>query len=118
MEVIKKINEFSKTILFDTGKATIKAESFPSLDGIVAVLNEYNTANFKIEGHTDSTGKPASNLKLSKDRAAAVRKYLVDKGISESRLTSQGYGSKKPIATNKTLKGRNLNRRVEIILVK
>ncbi|HEX8575172.1 MAG TPA: DUF5723 family protein [Flavobacterium sp.] len=118
IEVIKKINEFSKTILFDTGKATIKAESFPSLDAIVAVLNEYNTANFKIEGHTDSTGKPASNLKLSKDRAAAVRKYLVDKGISESRLTSQGYGSKKPIATNKTLKGRNLNRRVEINLVK
>jgi outer membrane protein OmpA-like peptidoglycan-associated protein len=118
MEVIKKINEFSKTILFDTGKATIKAESFTSLDAIVAVLNEYNTANFKIEGHTDSTGKPASNLKLSKDRAAAVRKYLVDKGISESRLTSQGYGSKKPIATNKTLKGRNLNRRVEINLVK
>lgn len=117
-DIIKKISDFSKTILFDTGKATIKPESFNSLDGIVAVLNEYNTANFKIEGHTDSSGKPASNLKLSKGRAAAVKKYFVDKGINESRLTSQGYGSKKPIATNKTLKGKNLNRRVEINLVK
>jgi outer membrane protein OmpA-like peptidoglycan-associated protein len=116
-DVIKKINAFSKTILFDTGKATIKSESFNSLDAIVAVLNEYPTANFKVEGHTDSAGKPASNLKLSKDRAAAVKKYFVDKGINASRLTSEGYGSKKPIATNKTAKGKNLNRRVEINLV-
>jgi outer membrane protein OmpA-like peptidoglycan-associated protein len=117
-DVIKKISEFSKTILFDLGKATIKPESFSSLDGIVAVLNEYQTANFKIEGHTDSAGKAASNLKLSKNRAAAVKKYFVDKGISEARLTSEGYGSKKPIASNKTIKGKNLNRRVEINLVK
>jgi outer membrane protein OmpA-like peptidoglycan-associated protein len=116
-DVIKKINAFSKTILFDTGKATIKSESFNSLDAIVAVLNEYSTANFKVEGHTDSAGKPASNLKLSKERAAAVKKYFVDKGINASRLTSEGYGSKKPIASNKTAKGKNLNRRVEINLV-
>jgi outer membrane protein OmpA-like peptidoglycan-associated protein len=116
-DVIKKINAFSKTILFDTGKATIKSESFNSLDAIVAVLNEYPTANFKVEGHTDSAGKPASNLKLSKERAAAVKKYLADKGVNASRLTSEGYGSKKPIASNKTAKGKNLNRRVEINLV-
>jgi outer membrane protein OmpA-like peptidoglycan-associated protein len=117
-EVIKKINEYSKTILFDTGKSTIKKESSGSLDAIVAIMNEYKTVNFKIEGHTDSSGKPLSNLKLSKTRAAAVKKYLTDKGISETRLSSEGYGSKKPIASNKTLKGRNLNRRVEINLVK
>ncbi len=117
-EVIKKINEFSKTILFDTGKATLKSESNSSLDAIVSVLNEYQSANFKIEGHTDSAGIPAKNLKLSKDRAAAVKQYLIDKGIRADRLTSEGYGSKKPIASNKTPKGKNLNRRVEINLVK
>jgi outer membrane protein OmpA-like peptidoglycan-associated protein len=117
-EVIKKINDFSKTILFDTGKTTIKEESFVSLDGIVSVLTEYQNANFKIEGHTDSSGKPASNLKLSKGRAAAVKQYLIDKGIRPDRLTSEGYGSKKPIASNKTAKGKILNRRVEVNLVK
>jgi outer membrane protein OmpA-like peptidoglycan-associated protein len=117
-EVIKKINEYSKTILFDTGKASIRKESFKNLDAIEALMNEYKTVSFKIEGHTDSAGKAASNLKLSKDRAAAVKKYLTGKGISETRLSAQGYGSKKPIATNKTVKGRNLNRRVEINLVK
>ena len=117
-EVIKKINDFSKTILFDTGKISIKAESFASLDGIVSVLNEYTNANFKIEGHTDNAGKPASNLKLSKGRALAVKQYLTDKGIRADRLTSEGYGSKKPIASNKTAKGKNLNRRVEVNLVK
>ncbi|WP_310560836.1 OmpA family protein, partial [Flavobacterium sp.] len=117
-EVIKKINEFSKTILFDSGKATLKSESNSSLDAIVTVLNEYQSANFKIEGHTDSAGIPAKNLKLSKDRAAAVKQYLIDKGVRADRLTSEGYGSKKPIASNKTPKGKNLNRRVEINLVK
>jgi outer membrane protein OmpA-like peptidoglycan-associated protein len=117
-EVIKKINEFSKTILFDTGKATLKTESNSSLDGIVTVLNEYQNANFKIEGHTDNAGVQAKNLKLSKDRAAAVKQYLIDKGVRAERLTSEGYGSKKPIASNKTPKGKNLNRRVEINLVK
>lgn len=117
-EVIKKINEFSKTILFDTGKATLKPESNTSLDAIVSVLIEYQNANFKIEGHTDSAGIPAKNLKLSKDRAAAVKQYLIDKGVRADRLSSEGYGSKKPIASNKTLKGKNLNRRVEINLVK
>jgi outer membrane protein OmpA-like peptidoglycan-associated protein len=117
-EIIKKINDYSKTILFDTGKTTIKSESFTNLDAIVGVLNEYKEAKFKIEGHTDSAGKPASNLKLSKGRAAAVKKYLIDKGVDQSRLSSEGYGSKKPIASNKTAKGKIQNRRVEINLVK
>jgi outer membrane protein OmpA-like peptidoglycan-associated protein len=117
-EVTKKINDYSKTILFDTGKATIKAESFASLDAIVTVLNEYDTAKFRIEGHTDSSGVKAKNLKLSEDRAASVKNYLVNKGIAADRLISEGFGSAKPIASNKTVEGRNQNRRVEINLVK
>lgn len=117
-EVIKKINDFSKTILFDSGKATLKAESNASLDGIVLVLNEFKTANFKIEGHTDNSGKPVTNLKLSQERANAVKLYLQNKGIEETRLTSEGFGSTKPITTNTTVEGKNQNRRVEINLVK
>ena len=117
-EVIKKLNDFSKSILFDTSKATIKAESNAKLEEIVKVMNEYPNANFKLEGHTDSTGNAAKNLQLSKDRAAAVKDYLIAKGISANRLSSEGYGITKPIASNKTVEGRAENRRVEIILVK
>lgn len=117
-EVIKKLNDFSKSILFDTSKATIKEESNAKLEEIVKVMNEYNTANFKLEGHTDSTGNAAKNLQLSKDRAAAVKDYLIAKGISAERLSSEGYGITRPIASNKTVEGRAQNRRVEIILVK
>lgn len=117
-EVIKKLNDFSKSILFDSSKATIKPESNSKLEEIVKVMNEYSNANFKLEGHTDSTGNAAKNLQLSKDRAAAVKDYLVAKGIAADRLSSEGYGITKPIASNKTVEGRAENRRVEIILVK
>ncbi|HJR99419.1 MAG TPA: DUF5723 family protein [Flavobacterium sp.] len=117
-EVIKKLNDFSKSVLFDSSKATIKPESNDKLEGIVKVMEEYNNANFKLEGHTDSTGNVAKNLQLSKDRAAAVKDYLIAKGISADRLSSEGYGVTKPIASNKTVAGRAQNRRVEIILVK
>ncbi|MFL9832159.1 DUF5723 family protein [Flavobacterium sp. ST-87] len=117
-EVIKKLNDFSKSVLFDSSKATIKPESHDKLEGIVNVMEEYNNANFKLEGHTDSTGNVAKNLQLSKDRAAAVKDYLISKGISADRLSSEGYGITKPIATNKTAEGRALNRRVEVILIK
>ncbi len=117
-EVIKKLNDFSKSILFDTSKATIKAESSSQLEEIAKVMNEYSNANFKLEGHTDSTGSAAKNLQLSKDRAAAVKDYLIAKGVSADRLSSEGYGITKPIASNKTVEGRAKNRRVEIMLVK
>lgn len=116
--VIKKLNEFSKSVLFDSSKATIKSESNDKLEEMVKVMNEYNSASFRLEGHTDSTGNAAKNLQLSKDRAAAIKNYLIAKGINESRLSSEGFGITKPIASNKTVAGRAQNRRVEIILVK
>ena len=90
----------------------------PVLQAITAILKEYPTAKFSIEGHTDSDGKDASNLKLSQDRAAAVKNYLVENGIDASRLTSEGFGEAKPIDSNKTAKGKANNRRVEVKLVK
>ena len=85
---------------------------------IANILKEYPTAKFSIEGHTDSQGKDALNQKLSEDRAAAVKNYLIENGIASDRLSSVGYGESKPIDSNKTAAGRANNRRVEVKLVK
>jgi OmpA-OmpF porin, OOP family len=112
------LNAYAKTILFDTNKATFQQQTYPVLEAITAILKEYPSSNFSIEGHTDSDGKDAANLKLSTDRAAAVKAYLVTNGIADGRLTSAGYGETKPIASNKTKAGKAANRRVEVKLVK
>ena len=117
-EVVKEINEYSKTILFDTSKATIRKESYKSLQDIVTVMQEYPNTHFVIEGHTDITGSKAFNQKLSEDRAASVLDYLVNIGMDKDRLSSIGYGPDKPIADNKTAAGRQENRRVQISLKK
>jgi outer membrane protein OmpA-like peptidoglycan-associated protein len=117
-EVVKKLNDYAKTILFDTAKASFQQQTFPVLQSIAAILKEYPTAVFSIEGHTDSDGKDATNQKLSEDRAAAVKNYLIENGIATSRLSSVGYGETKPIDSNKTKAGKANNRRVEVKLVK
>lgn len=117
-EVVKKLNDFARTILFDTGKSSIKTESFATLASIKNVMNEYSHARFRIEGHTDSTGRLATNERLSKERAAAVKDYLISQGVEASRLESEGYGPSKPVADNKTAAGRAQNRRTEVVLIK
>ena len=118
VEIIKQLNDYSKTILFDTGKSTIRQESYAVLQNIVDIMKEYPTASFVIEGHTDSVGRESNNQKLSESRAASVRDYLTTIGMSASRLSSVGYGEARPIASNKTRAGRQENRRVEISLKK
>mgnify|MGYP003639897044 FL=1 len=117
-EVQKTLNEYAKTILFNSGKATIKIESTNVLVDIIKILNEYPNATFTVEGHTDSIGSVPANQKLSEERALSVKNFLVDKGIDSARLTAIGYGESKPIATNMYKAGRAENRRVEINLVK
>ncbi|RED48719.1 OmpA family protein [Seonamhaeicola aphaedonensis] len=117
-EVQKTLNEYAKTILFDLGKSTIKSQSEEVLKDIIGILNEYPTAKFTVEGHTDSTGSEKLNQGLSEKRALSVKEYLVDNGIDEFRLSALGYGESKPIDTNKTRAGRANNRRVEINLAK
>ncbi|MBW2960205.1 OmpA family protein [Mesonia aestuariivivens] len=119
VEVINELNEYSKTILFDLGKSSIRKDSYDALDSIAEIMNEYPQTVFHIEGHTDSQGSDALNLRLSKERAASVKTYLVEQdGIDSSRITSEGYGETQPIATNKTAAGRQQNRRVEVSLEK
>lgn len=117
-EVQKQLNDYARTILFDTGKSSIKAESTSVMVDIIQILNEYPNAKFTVEGHTDSVGSESLNQKLSESRANSVRDFLIDKGIGSDRLTAIGYGEAKPIATNNTRAGRAQNRRVEINLVK
>ncbi len=118
VEIIKQLNDYSKTILFDLGKSTIRQESYAVLQNIKDIMEEYPSANFVIEGHTDSQGSDALNQRLSNDRAASVRSYLTTLGMSGDRLTSIGYGESRPIATNATKAGRQQNRRVNISLKK
>ncbi len=117
-EAIKELNEYSKTVLFDLNKATIRPDSGAALKSIADIMEEYPNTIFHIEGHTDSQGSDAYNMKLSKERAASVRDFLVSAGVPANRLTSEGYGESRPIATNKTAKGRQDNRRVNISLDK
>ncbi|MGV8946757.1 MAG: OmpA family protein [Lutibacter sp.] len=116
VEVMATLNEYARTILFDTGKATFHKESINILKSMTAIFKEYPEAEFIIAGHTDSVGSDRSNQLLSERRAAAVRDYLISNGINADRFKSIGYGESKPIDTNATPAGRQNNRRTEVTL--
>ncbi|GMV39133.1 MAG: hypothetical protein AMXMBFR64_08490 [Myxococcales bacterium] len=116
-EVLKKFSGAIRGIQFDTGKATIRKQSFPTLDEAVQVLAEFPLITLIVEGHTDDRGSDVKNLKLSQDRADSVKQYFVAKGIAADRLTAIGYGETKPVAPNKTEAGRQENRRIEFKLI-
>jgi OOP family OmpA-OmpF porin len=104
-------------ILFDFDKAVVKDKYYADVKQIADLMQEFPDKNITIEGHTDNFGTEEYNKKLSGERAASVRQYLIDKfGINGSRLTSVGYGEEKPIASNDTAEGRQKNRRVEAVL--
>ncbi len=117
-DTMKKLNDYGKTILFNSGKASFQKQTIPVLQAMTAILKDYPTAKFSLEGHTDSTGADALNQKLSEERAAAVKNFLVENGIDASRLSSKGFGESMPVDSNKTAKGKANNRRVEVKLVK
>jgi outer membrane protein OmpA-like peptidoglycan-associated protein len=110
---IKKFTGNIPGIVFDFNKATIKPSSKPVLDEAVAVLKEFEDVRINIVGHTDDVGTPAFNEDLSKRRAEAVKKYLVDNGIDASRITTEGRGATDPDAPNDTEANRAKNRRIE-----
>lgn len=106
-------------IEFDFAKATIRASSKPILDKAVETLTEYDFVRVKVIGHTDNVGEEEANLQLSKERAEAVKEYLVGKGIAGDRIETEGKGQSAPRDTNETDEGRARNRRIEFeILVR
>ena len=115
-EVVKKLNAYAKTILFDSGKASFKEQAFAALGSMNAIFKEYPTAKFALGGHTDSAGGAKSNQKLSENRVNAVRDWFVANGIAADRLSATGYGETTPIDSNRTRAGRANNRRVEVKL--
>jgi outer membrane protein OmpA-like peptidoglycan-associated protein len=105
-------------VTFETDSATLTPDSAEQIGKLATVLQGFPSTNVSVEGHTDNTGDPAANKKLSEDRAAAVKAALIDKGVPADRVTSVGWGAEKPVASNDTEEGKLKNRRVEITLQK
>lgn len=108
-------------ILFDPGKASLRNATSKELDHIYSVLKaKYPGRHIEVAGHTDSDpikkSKWTDNLQLSSERAMAVARYLMEKGIAKSKISAAGYGEGKPIASNSTASGKQKNRRVEIVV--
>jgi outer membrane protein OmpA-like peptidoglycan-associated protein len=107
-----------RNIFFETAKSTLKAESFSQLDMLLGYLTRNPVVEIEIAGHTDAVGDNGANMRLSRDRANAVARYLVEKGVDKNRLVVVGYGESQPIDSNETLEGRQINRRVEFKILK
>ena len=106
----------SGEVLFETGKASLLPTARQRLEGVATALNLQPERSIRIEGHTDSTGSRSLNQELSERRADVVRRFLIERGVAASRVTSEGRGEAEPIADNRSPEGRANNRRVEIIL--
>ncbi len=117
--VVQQLNSEGRArlygILFDTDSDHLKDESKPTLDSLVAAARTQPAWSFGIEGYTDNVGGDAHNQTLSEKRALSVKAYLVSAGVGAKRLTTQGFGSSKPVAGNDTALGRSQNRRVEVV---
>ncbi len=104
------------SVTFTTASATLDPISNQQIEQLAAVLKAYPSATVSVEGHTDNSGDAAANLKLSQDRAAAVKAAVVGYGIAPDRIATTGYGQERPIASNDTDAGRAQNRRVELVV--
>jgi outer membrane protein OmpA-like peptidoglycan-associated protein len=108
---------FKSDILFGVDSAALKAGAYDELSRVARVLNQYPQTNITIAGYTDSTGSEAHNQQLSERRAANVKNALVGEGVNPTRMTALGYGETRPVADNATAEGRQMNRRVTILIV-
>jgi outer membrane protein OmpA-like peptidoglycan-associated protein len=110
--------EIKERVYFDTNSDVIQSRSFALLDQVAALLkNHGELQHIRVEGHTDDQGLFEYNLRLSERRADSVRRYLVDRGVAAERLEAMGYGESRPIASNKSARGREMNRRVEFTII-
>ena len=111
---VKRITYIGSKIFFENNSDKLKVASLEQLDELAKIITKYEASKLLIEGHADSNGNDAFNLNLSQKRTESVKRYLIGKGVAESRLTAIGFGESKPIASNKTAIGRAKNRRVEL----
>lgn len=105
-----------ESLEFERGKAEIRSESYPSLRALAALLKERPEWRLHLHGHTDNQGNPVANLRLSEQRAEAVKKALIQLGVDAKRIEAQGFGQTRPLGENATEAGRQRNRRVEFII--
>lgn len=108
---------FPGDTFFDSGSSAVSPGAAQRLQSLAQTLSQYPASQVVVKGYTDSVGSEASNLRLSEDRANNVRNYLVNYGVSPSRITAMGFGEDFPVATNATQAGQQLNRRVVIEIV-
>ena len=108
---------FKGDFVFDHDSSVLKTGAYDELDRVANVLIKYPQTRINIEGHTDSTGTEEYNMALSRKRAEAVKTALIGKGLTPARLQTIGFGESKPVATNDTPEGRQLNRRVRVVIV-
>jgi outer membrane protein OmpA-like peptidoglycan-associated protein len=101
-------------VYFDIGKYSLRPESFKELNELVEYMKWRENEKIEIAGHTDNVGTDADNLKLSQNRAEAIKQYLIKKGISANRVIAKGYGASQPVADNSTDEGKQKNRRTEV----
>jgi len=107
---------FKSDILFGVDSAALKPGAYDEISRVARVLNQYPQTNITIAGHTDSTGTAAHNQQLSEKRASVVKNALAGEGVNPARMTAIGYGQSKPVADNGKAEGRQLNRRVTILI--
>ncbi|HPB01594.1 MAG TPA: OmpA family protein [Bacteroidales bacterium] len=106
-----------ENVYFDFGKASLRAESYPSLNELAEMLKLKPAMVIEISGHTDDVGDDASNLTLSQQRAESVRNYLIKKGIAANRIVAKGYGETMPVAVGTSDEARQKNRRTEVKII-
>ncbi len=115
-KIVKNKSFLFKALTFDTGSDKIQPSSMQELENLAKVLQAYNNITVRIDGHTDNTGDASANVTLSHNRAKSVKAALIGYGVDGSRITTQGYGSAKPVGDNSTEEGRAANRRIEIVV--
>ncbi|KYG71137.1 type IX secretion system PorP/SprF family membrane protein [Roseivirga ehrenbergii] len=117
-QIAKVLIMATEEISFGSGSSNLTESSLTSLDKVAALFRENNNLKLAIRGYTDNSGNADSNLQLSKERADSVKEYLISKGVTENRISAEGFGIANPRADNSTKEGRAKNRRVELAIVK
>jgi outer membrane protein OmpA-like peptidoglycan-associated protein len=103
-------------VLFDTGAFTLRSGAREKLSKVAGILQAYPGLKIEVDGHTDNVGGDEFNQKLSDQRAESVRAYLVNQGVLTDSVTAKGFGKTQPVGTNDTAEGRQINRRVELVV--